>query len=254
MIGVRTQTGLFANNDPVNFCDPTGRYGKQAFNVVAANVSTAGIPISMGLGGAGAAANAAGFNTVGNQLRTASGNTLQFVANRWDAANQGPMGRVIDRQIHASTSLLKPAIGQHNQQFLANWLTGNAPASVTYGADSIQVRDMQMSHNVNQQRNKFQAQGAPPTAEFLHNTVDAYIDTLVNPRTANWHSTAMQVGGYRGATITNNNDGTATYNIRNVAGANSFFLHMAPNLPNTSGPMHNVEQIFRWTEPISPKF
>ncbi len=240
----------YANNDPVNFCDPTGRYGKQAFNVVAANVSTAGIPISMGLGGAGAAANAAGFNTVGNQLRTASGNTLQFVANRWDAANQGPMGRVIDRQIHASTSLLKPAIGQHNQQFLANWLTGNAPASVTYGGDSIQAQDMQSSLNMNRQRDQFYAGNTETQTDLNYDTIKAYAETILNPLTANWKSTAMQVGGYRGASITNNNDGTATYNIRNVAGANSFFLHMVPNLPGKTGPMHNVEQIFKWTERI----
>lgn len=62
--------------------------------------------------------------------------------------------------------------------------------------------------------------------------------------------TAMQVGGYGGATITNNNNGTATYNMRNVAGANSFFLHVVPNLRGTTGPMHNVEQIFTWTESI----
>ncbi len=62
----------------------------------------------------------------------------------------------------------------------------------------------------------------------------------------------MQVGGYGGASVTNNNDGTATYTIKNTAGANSFFLHVVPNIRRSSGPMSNVRQIFKWPEPINP--
>ncbi len=62
----------------------------------------------------------------------------------------------------------------------------------------------------------------------------------------------MQVGGYRNAKIINNQDGTMTIRITNVAGANSFLYHAVPNLPGNSGPMHNVEQVFEWMEPIDP--
>ena len=46
-----------------------------------------------------------------------------------------------------------------------------------------------------------------------------------------------------------NQENTATYEIINVAGANSFFLHLEPNMKGSTSPMHNVEQKFIWTGP-----
>ncbi len=65
-----------------------------------------------------------------------------------------------------------------------------------------------------------------------------------------YNFTARKIGGFSGASVTNNGDGTATFRIRNVAGTHSFFYHIIPDLPGKTGPMHNVEQIFEWTEPI----
>ena len=84
-----------------------------------------------------------------------------------------------------------------------------------------------------------------------YGTGQAFVDTIANPFTANWKSTAMQVGGFGGATVKNNGDGTATFSIVNVAGTKSFFYHAAPNNTNSTGPMHNVTQTFRWTESIN---
>jgi RHS repeat-associated protein len=241
----------YAAGDPVNFTDPDGRIAKQVFKLNIADASTGLIPVSMGLGTIGTIANNIGARSVGAFFNEASRNTLQFTADRWTAANQGPLGRAFDRKIYLTTGVLTPLIGSPNQRFLADWLTGNAPSRISYGQRSVQVRDMQTSLNVNRARNDFYAAGGPLRTEFSHDTVPAYADTIANPFAPGWlHSTAMQVGGYAGASIVKNSDDTTTYYIRNVAGANSFFLHVVPNLRGATGPMHNVEQVFRWTEPI----
>ena len=108
-----------------------------------------------------------------------SGNLLQSVADGWTAANQGPMGRVLDSEIYTATKPLKYVIGDANQQFLAGWLTGNSPASITYSPDSVEVRDMQTSLNVNRARNKFYAEGKPSVVEFGHDTIPSYLETIL---------------------------------------------------------------------------
>ncbi len=235
----------------VNRFDSDEGFAKQVLDIGVAHVSTLGIPLSMYIGAAGTVAKWWGLTNVANKLETASGSILEFVADRWTAGNQGPMGKVIDRRIYGMTSLLTPRIGEHNQKLLADWLTDNLPTRIVYAPDSIQVRDMAESPNVKKEIDKFYAKGAPLEGhKFGHDTIDAYWETIANPFISNWKSTAMQVGGYGGATITNNGDGTMTIRITNVAGAKSFFYHLLPNLPGKTGPMHNVEQVFEWTVPI----
>ncbi len=210
------------------------------------------IGVSMGLGGIGTMANKLGLKSVGNTFDKISVNMLQNVADRLSATNEGPLGRVFDTLTRSTTGNMRPFFG-HNQPFLADWITENLPTRIVYPPDSIQVRDMVESPNVQQAIDEYYAAGAPiEGATFHHETFEAFLETIVNPRTANWKSTAMQVGGYRNAKITNNGDGTMTIRITNVAGAKSFFYHLLPNLPGKTGPMHNVEQVFEWTIPIDP--
>jgi hypothetical protein len=82
-----------------------------------------------------------------------------------------------------------------------------------------------------------------------YGTIRAAFDTLLNPFTANPFSTAAQVGGFMG-TVSNNGDGTATYNITNTAGTRSFFYHVAPNRASPTGPMSNIDQSFVWSEAV----
>lgn len=224
-------------------------YARQGVDLVIANVSAAAIPISIGARVVGAVAEKVGFTSVANYFNNQATSILRGVAENWSSANEGPLGRAFDTQIHSVTSLLEPLVG-HNQQFLADWITGNLPARIVYDPNSIQVRDMRESLNVKRAIDEFYAEGTPKLKEFGHPTSEAYWETVVNPFTANWKSTAMQVGGYADATITNNDNGTMTIRIGNVAGTKSFFYHLLPNLPNKTGPMHSVEQIFEWTEPI----
>jgi hypothetical protein len=108
---------------------------------------------------------------------------------------------------------------------------------------------MQKSPGAEAIRKEFYAGNAKTRENLNYDTPAAYRDTLLtNP--ANWKSTAMQVGGFAGASATNNGDGTVTFRITNVAGANSFFLHAIPNRKSATGLMSNVVQIFEWTESI----
>jgi hypothetical protein len=227
-------------------------YGKQGADLAIANASIAAIPTSMSASAVGMAAEQVGLTSVSDYFNNQVGNVLQSVTDNWSAANEGPLGRAFDTQIHGVTSLLEPLIG-HNQQFLADWITGNHSARIVYTPDSIQVRDMAASPNVQRAISEFYAKGAPKEGtKFNYGTFQAFWETIVDPRTANWKSTAMQVGGYDGATVTNNGDATMTIRIKNTAGANSFFYHLLPNQTREIGPMHSVKQIFEWTIPIDP--
>jgi hypothetical protein len=247
----------------VNWSDLAEKFGKQAIlaALTAGQVGNlhngnqfafSALPVSMAFGAASFAAKKMGLNNLETAFDTVSSKAFELVVNNWNVANQGPLGKLFDKQVYGTTPLLRPLIGQPNQEFLAHWATGNSPAIIQYPSDSHQSREMQKSPNVTRAIDQFYAEGAPAKLLFRHDTIPAYIETIFNPMTANWHSTAMQVGGYRNATITNNGNGTMTIRIRNIAGANSFFLHLIPNLPGTSGPMHNIEQIFEWIIPIDP--
>ena len=142
-------------------------------------------------------------------------------------------------------------IGNRNMDFLENWATGNLPSRVNYGPTAPESIDMQQSPAADLMRAKFYGSGYRSIDSFRYDTGRAYVDTVLNPDYA--HSTALQVGGFDGATAVNNGNGTATFTITNVAGANSFFYHL-PFVQNNPfgpwGPMHNVTQTFSWTEPI----
>lgn len=88
------------------------------------------------------------------------------------------------------------------------------------------------------------------TTDLAYSTFHAAKDTLPYP--SQWSSTALEVGGFANANVINNGNGTATFYIPNTAGAQSFFYHALPDIPKSWGnvPMHNVKQIFTWTEPI----
>src|SRR4029077_12682225 len=108
-------------------------------------------------------------------------------------------------------------------------------------------------------REQFYTGGQQDFANGNYGTVDAYVDTIVNPLTLDWSDTSAQVGGFAGATATNNGDGTVTFTVVNDAGAHSFFLHLVPNMPDqiwipfvgpVSPPFRTIHQTITWTEPI----
>lgn len=142
-------------------------------------------------------------------------------------------------------------IGNRNTNFFENWAMGNQPSRINYAPNSPETLDMHQSPGAARMRADFYASGAQ-SSRTGYSTPRAYLETIVDPRTARLHSTALQVGGFDRATVVNNGDGTATFTITNVAGAHSLFFHAVPNSPFTWGPMHNVTQTFTWTEPIGP--
>jgi hypothetical protein len=132
---------------------------------------------------------------------------------------------------------------------LADFLTGGGATNRSYGLDSPEGRGMQRSPAAQAMRNQFYAGGCKSISGFNYGTGRAFVDTiLIN---GDPFDTAGQVGGFAGGSVTNNGDGTMTFNIDNVAGAYSFFLHAVPDRTGTTGPLRSINQTFNWTEPIS---
>ena len=139
---------------------------------------------------------------------------------------------------------------QTNSNFLWNWLTGYLPSTMYYTGNNIETMEMANSPGVDRLRQFFYNKNCQNVTNYGYGTPSAAWDTLLNPYTADWSSTAAQVGGWGPASATNNGNGTVTYQIYNKAGTNSFFYHLVPDLTAPIGPMTNVEQIFTWTETI----
>lgn len=132
-----------------------------------------------------------------------------------------------------------------NLSFLLDWASGGGSNNRFYGPNTVETREMQNSPGANALRNNFNAGGGK---NFAYGSGQAAWDTVVNPATADRSSTAAQVGGFAGASAINNGDGTVTFTILNVAGANSFFYHLVSDRSGTTGPMRNINQTFQWTE------
>lgn len=109
-----------------------------------------------------------------------------------------------------------------------------------------------MRHSIGAQemREAFYKGGCKSIKGFAYGTFAAYWDTTINPFTADWSSTSAEVGGFAGASVTNNGNGTATFYIPNVSGTHSFFFHIVPNRQSSSGFMRSIRQAFTWTERI----
>lgn len=86
-------------------------------------------------------------------------------------------------------------------------------------------------------RNLFYKKGCKDVANVAYGTGHAFKDTALKPS-----GTPFQVGGFAGASATNNGNGTVTFNIPNVAGARSFFYHIVPDRSSPTGPMSNIYQ------------
>lgn len=132
-----------------------------------------------------------------------------------------------------------------NASFLWDFLTGGGRNDRFYGPDTIETQEMMSSPAADVLRNNFYS---GRTQGLSYTTVQAAVDTLLNPEY--WSSTALQVGGFAGASAVDNCNGTVTYTIRNTAGANSFFYHLVKDSSRTSGPFRSINQTFVWTENV----
>ncbi len=156
------------------------------------------------------------------------------------------------------TNLIDPSglTWQTNSNFFWDWALGlpggGAANGRFYGPNDIETQEMIHSPGGEKFRNEFYKNHCKNVRKFAYGTYEAYWDTAANPFTADLSSTAFQVGGFAGATAINNGNGTVTFQIPNTAGTHSFFLHLVPDITSPTGPMHNIEQVFWWTEPIDP--
>lgn len=139
---------------------------------------------------------------------------------------------------------------ESNMEFLEDWLTGGGSNRRNYGPSDLETGEMASSPGGTGLRDAFYAGGCKDKRSFSYGTGRAAWDTLLNPYTADWGGTGAQVGGFAGASATNNSNGTVTFTIPNVAGTHSFFYHVVPNRKGTTGPMRSINQRFQWTEKI----
>jgi hypothetical protein len=137
-----------------------------------------------------------------------------------------------------------------NWNFFWDWVLGGGERERSYDPNSIETQEMRNSIGVQNLRNEFRKGGCKSITRGEYGTYEAYWDYYVNPFTADPSSTAFQVGGFSGASVINNGNGTVTFTITNVAGTYSFFLHGVPDRKSTTGPMRSIIQNFQWTEPI----
>jgi hypothetical protein len=137
-----------------------------------------------------------------------------------------------------------------NWNFFWDWALGGGQNKRSYGPNDVETEEMKNSIGAEKLRGKFYKEHCRGFSNGAYGTVEAYWDTTINPFTLDWSSTAAQVGGFGGATATNNGNGTVTFSIPNSAGTHSFFLHIPPDMPWTDVPMRTIDQQFQWTEPI----
>jgi RHS repeat-associated protein len=137
-----------------------------------------------------------------------------------------------------------------NINFFQDWLLGDGQRKRFYGPNAIETQEMMISPGVQAIRDQFYKGNCQTINSIGYDTYRAYWDTWWNPGTADWSSTALQVGGFGGASIVNNGNGTATFTIPNTAGAHSFFLHLPPDRSSPTGAMSNIYQTFQWTESL----
>lgn len=138
-----------------------------------------------------------------------------------------------------------------NASFFSDWATGSGSNKRLYGPDTIETQEMRSSPGGDALREAFYTNGCRDRRGFAYGSGQAAWDTLFNPSTAYWSGTGAQVGGFAGASATNNGNGTVTFTVPNTAGTSSFFYHIVPDRSSVEGPMRNINQTFRWTEKIN---
>jgi hypothetical protein len=138
--------------------------------------------------------------------------------------------------------------GMRNSAFLYDFVLGEGPTNRKYGPGDPDLEDFRTSPGVNALRDRFYRGGCKSFNNGGYGTGIAGWET--GPQwPGHWDNTAMQVGGFWGASVINNGDGTATFTVPNTAGLHSFSYHSL-NDRSGAGMFQNIDQIFQWTEPI----
>lgn len=141
-----------------------------------------------------------------------------------------------------------PLLG-YNGPFLEDFLLGQGERFRFYPANTPETQDMRNSPGATKLRNEFYANGRKDLKAGSYGTFRAAWETGPCAPT-HWDKAEAQVGGFGGATVKNNGDGTATFTIINEAGLRSFSYHRLENRESDTGKMRTIYQIFQWTEKI----
>jgi RHS repeat-associated protein len=138
---------------------------------------------------------------------------------------------------------------------LYDFVTGAGPRERYFGASNQQAQEMMGTTSMRSVWRRFQLEGAVDE-KFAYDTYVAWGETVLGRKDTPsfpYTTAPAQVGGYAGATIDNNGDGTATVTIKNDAGLHSFTNGVLWNWPKETGPYSTIHQTFQWTWPIDYK-
>jgi hypothetical protein len=137
-----------------------------------------------------------------------------------------------------------------NWKFFWEWVFEDGLQERWYGEGTVELAEFKTSPGAVKMRREYKAAACPQQGKGYFGKLEAYFKTASMP-----HTTGFQVGGFVYTAI-NNNNGTVTYHLKNVAGAYSFFLHF-PLIPKRqareTGRVHlfgDITQVFQWIEPI----
>ncbi|QGM44964.1 RHS repeat-associated core domain-containing protein [Methylocystis heyeri] len=135
-----------------------------------------------------------------------------------------------------------------NILYFLDWVTGLGQRVRRYGQNDLETQEMMQSPGAAKMRIAYNKMHCPERwRQEAYYSRTAFWDTLINPKTADWGSTAAEVGGWAGATITDNSNGLITFRIHNESGIRSW-THLFPNSPLTWGPFRTIIQDFEWSE------
>jgi len=137
-----------------------------------------------------------------------------------------------------------------NLKYLRDWILGGGQRERSYDSGDLEATELSNSPGGRVLRDNFYAGGCKSFSGGTFGTYEAYFYTLIYPPTADWGSTAAEVGGFAGATATVNDDGTVTFRVLNDSGTRSFFLHLPADRTGPTGLMRTIRQSIEWTEPI----
>jgi RHS repeat-associated protein len=141
-----------------------------------------------------------------------------------------------------------------NISFLFDFLLGEGTTNRNYLPYDQETNEMRQSPGAAKLRDEFYVGGG---VDINGGSAGEYGTARAAWESPPWGSTIdAQVGGFGGAQVINNGDGTATFKISNDAGEESFLYHgfyliPVPNNPfGETGPMRTIHQTFQWTEKI----